>query len=526
MKQLNNLVQGTDEWKANRANQRNASEAGIVMGVHPNVKRDELLHMKATGTEQEFSDFVQRNVLDRGHEVEALARPIIEKQIDDELFPVVGASDDEYLYASFDGLSMLGDIQWECKQWNKSKAELVSNQEVPEADYWQVVHQMAVSGAETCIYTVTDGTEENTVSVEVKPSQKDTARLLRAWQQFDEDLAAYKAKLADGYEQPEEATAEVIKDLPAITYQMNGLALTSNLKAFEQQAQALIEKSREPLVDDDDFATAEKLVKVFKTAEDKLDGIAEQVLGEVQDIDQFTKDLKFLKEQIRQARLDSDKQVKAEKERRRLHIINESKQALQEHIDKKNELLEGVRIPEYYGGDFAAAMKGKKTIASLQSSANDTLAAAKIDIDQMFDEISMNLKTLNELAADHKFLFADLQQIISKEQGDFTALVKSRIADHKEAEAKRIEAERERIRQEEEAKAKRQAEAELLEAEYTSKAAKKGDDDEPMPIAAEQKQSAKIHRPSHQEIIEVLAAHYDVPNSTVRQWLAEWEIAA
>ncbi|MCP4994132.1 MAG: hypothetical protein GY934_10180, partial [Gammaproteobacteria bacterium] len=93
-------------------------------------------------------------------------------------------------------------------------------------------------------------------------------------------------------------------------------------------------------------------------------------------------------------------------------------------------------------------------------------ARAKIDTNAMADEIRANLKTLNDLdqVGDYRFLFNDIKQIISKPNDDISTLVKLRINEHVQAEAKRLEQERERIRMEEEEKAKRKAEAEQAEA--------------------------------------------------------------
>ncbi len=56
-----------------------------------------------------------------------------------------------------------------------------------------------------------------------------------------------------------------------------------------------------------------------------------------------------------------------------------------------------------------------------------------------------------------KFLFSDWAQIAFKANDDFESLVKSRISDHKAAEAKRLEQERERMEAEAKAKAEREA---------------------------------------------------------------------
>jgi predicted phage-related endonuclease len=75
-----------------------------MLGISTLVTRTELLHMKATGTAQEFSDWVQKNILDYGHQVEALARPLVEELIGEDLYPVTCS--DGRLSASCDGLTM------------------------------------------------------------------------------------------------------------------------------------------------------------------------------------------------------------------------------------------------------------------------------------------------------------------------------------------------------------------------------------------------------------------------------------
>ncbi|MBU0536861.1 MAG: hypothetical protein KKF24_15995, partial [Gammaproteobacteria bacterium] len=159
--QILDLVQGSREWSIKRGQHPTASEASPMKGASKNLSRNDLLHMKSTCTEQEFSDFVQKHVLDKGHESEALARPIAEEIVGEELFPATAVDDNNYLLASFDGVTMMENIIWEHKQWNEAKAECVSRDEVPPEDHWQVVQQLVVSGAEKCLYMVSDGTKKN-----------------------------------------------------------------------------------------------------------------------------------------------------------------------------------------------------------------------------------------------------------------------------------------------------------------------------------------------------------------------------
>jgi chemotaxis protein histidine kinase CheA len=73
------------------------------------------------------------------------------------------------------------------------------------------------------------------------------------------------------------------------------------------------------------------------------------------------------------------------------------------------------------------------------------------------DRIQVNLGVLRELAGAHAFLFADTPAIVLKAADDLTALVKTRIAEHDQAEAAKAEALRARIAEEERAKAHAEA---------------------------------------------------------------------
>ena len=101
-----NLAQGSPEWLAHRRTTRNASDAPVMMGVSPNISRRELVKLRATGLDREHSDYVQTHVLDRGHQVEPALRALAEKMLGEDLYPVTGVTDDDYLGASFDGVTL------------------------------------------------------------------------------------------------------------------------------------------------------------------------------------------------------------------------------------------------------------------------------------------------------------------------------------------------------------------------------------------------------------------------------------
>lgn len=423
---LHDVKQGTPEWHVLRANHNTASEASAMMGFSRITSRSELLHLKATGTEKEFSEWAQKHLLDKGHAIEALALVIAEGILGEELYPCTGTSEEfPSLLASFDGINMAETIIWENKSWNEEKAAKVREGLVPIEDVYQVVQQLIVSRAERCLYMVTDGTQERTVHLFVELLPEDEQKLHRGWQQFNEDRAAYVPAVAKPV-----VTAAPISGLPAINYQLNGLALTSNLAAFRAAAEKAVEDSKQELVTDQDFADREALVKRFSEAEDKIKLVREQVIGEIKDVDVFHRELGEIGELIRQARLAGEKQVDARKAQIKLDIKTNAEKALNEHILAINTRLDVVVLPQIVA-NFAGVMKGKRTIVTLQDAADTELARLKIEANELAENVEANLITLRERAPDHQFLFADLQQLVLKAPEDLLAVIDNRLAEHK-----------------------------------------------------------------------------------------------
>lgn len=458
------VKQGTQAWFDARLKYFTASEASIMMGESPYATRGDLLRVKATGSGFEVSEWTKEFLFKRGHEIEAKARPLAEKIIGDELYPAMGVSDDGQLSASFDGITLTEDVIWECKQWNESKAQTVRHGMVPSADVWQVIQQLVVSGAEKCLYMVTDGTEQGTVFCWFSglEAEEHEQALRVGWTQFAKDLAEWK---------PEPVAAEVVghapETLPALRIELTGMVTASNLAEFHQTALALIGSVNTDLQTDQDFADAEKAVKWCGEVESRLDAAKQHALSQTRSIDELFRTLDDIKAEARTKRLELDKLVKARKEAIRGEIFMAGTKAFTSHVVELEKRTKPVPLT-YALPDFAGVMKGKKTVKSLRDAVDAELAKAKIETSAMADLIQANLRTLDELAKEYRHLFSDLQHIADKAQDDFTALVKTRIADHKEAEARRIE----QIRAEEERKARVRVEAEQakIQAEAQAKA--------------------------------------------------------
>src|SRR5690606_35681988 len=198
MKIVPNAPQGSDAWLAHRRTTRNASDAPAMMGASPYVSRAELIRRVATGIEPEIDAATQKR-FDDGRMVEPKLRALPEKRIGEDLYPVTGVSDDGYLGASFDGVTLAEDTILEAKQHNAEKVACIQRGEIPPADRWQVVQQFAVcESAQRGLYLVGDGTEEGTAVLEISREQiaDDIPALVAGWKQFDADVAAYQPEPA------------------------------------------------------------------------------------------------------------------------------------------------------------------------------------------------------------------------------------------------------------------------------------------------------------------------------------------
>ncbi|MDR8364058.1 YqaJ viral recombinase family protein [Pseudomonas sp. JL3] len=452
---IHSVIQGSEAWHALRANYFTASEAPAMMGASKQMKRTELLSAKKTGLDRDVSWWVQKYLFDKGHEAEALARPILEARIGEDLFPVVGTDGD--LLASLDGCTMLGETLFEHKMWNEQLAADVLAGNLDPHYYWQLEQQLLVSGAEKVIFVCSDGTEDNFVSMEYTPVPGRAATLIAGWKQFQADLLDFTP-----VEVVPEAVGKTPDSLPALRIEVTGMVTASNLEQFKAHSLAVFDSINTELETDQHFADAEKTVKWCGDVEERLAAAKQHALSQTESIDTLFRTIDEISAEARRKRLELEELVKARKVSIREDIVMSAAKALQLHVDQINNSLGGKARMPAVPADFAGAIKGKKSISSLRDAADSELARAKIAASQVGDGIRANLASYDELAANHAFLFNDLQQLVLKANDDLVALIKVRISEHKKAEDEKAEAQRVRIRNEELQRIEDEAKAKTL----------------------------------------------------------------
>jgi putative phage-type endonuclease len=464
---VHNLTQGSAEWLAYRSQHFNASDAPAMMGCSPYKTRSQLLHELHTGIVPEVDAATQRR-FNEGHRIEAIARPLAEKVIGQDLFPVVGSLGE--LSASFDGLTMCETITWEHKTLNDELRKVMHDDTTPLPLHYrvQMEQQMMVSGAVRALFTASDWDGYTLIDIRHRWYESDPSlqsEIVRGWQQFAVDLAAYTAPDAPKV-QPIGAAPQT---LPALRIEVTGMVTASNLDAFKAHAVAVFDSINRNLQTDAHFADAEATVKWCAEVENRLAAAKQHALSQTASIDVLFGAIDDISAMSKRIRLDLDKLVKARKEAIRDEMLQQGASAFARHIDTLNHRI-GSRLMPAVKANFSESIKGKRTVDSLRNAISTELARAKIAANEIADLISINLQTI----AAHSgmgFLFADVGTLVLKDPSDMAAIVQNRIAGHHAEQAEKEQATRERIRVEEQARAERAARETKAAAEQAEKVA-------------------------------------------------------
>ena len=461
------LQQGTPEWHAFRAAHYTASDAPAMLGISPYKTRNELLREKKLGITPELDAATQARMA-KGHEYEAQARSVAEVEMGEELYPVVGVcAAHPKLAASFDGITMDGCVVWEHKTLNDTIRAAAAKGEIPEHHRAQLEHQLLVSGADKAIFFASNGTGEH-ISITYTSDPAMRKRILAGWRQFNQDLKTYEVP-----QEQVQAVGRTPENLPALRIEVTGQVTASNLADFKSHALAVFAGINRNLATDQDFADAEQTVKWCGNVEERLQAAKQHALSQTASIDELFRAIDDISAEARRVRLELDKLVKARKEAIRAEIVAAGQKSLQEHVAALNARIGRPLMPAVHA-EFAAAIKGKRTIDSLRGAVDDTLAQAKIDANAIADRITINLRALDE-HKEHAGLFPDVGPLVLKQPDDLAAVIAQRIAEHEAREQARRQAE-------EEAKVRAAAEQARQQAEAAKVA-------EPAPVAQTAPQS-------------------------------------
>lgn len=532
-----NLQQGSAEWLAHRRTTKNASDAPAMLGESKYKTRSELIKERATGIAQEVDRNLQRR-FDDGHKFEALARPLAEKIIGDDLYPVTGKNG-EY-GASFDGLTMDERFAYEHKTLNNDIRACTCAADLPLMYRIQMEQQLMVSeNTEKVLFVATQWSGDDCVE-EVhfwyEPDHFLRQSIIDGWAQFDKDVAAYV---------PEEVKAQPVtkaaETLPVPSIVVRGEITTSNLAEITPEFDRILGAMNTELVTDDHFAQADIDAKACREAAKNLKLTAQAVINQIAPVSEAVSTLEDYAKKFDALGLTLEKGVKDQKDALKENAILKAKQDFAEHVAALEKEIAPLRM-SIIAPNFAEAIKGVKTIATMNDRIKTALAQGRADAEAEARDLRTKINWFDEHAAEHKFLFNDLATIIRKPSDDFALLVKTRISEHQNEQERKLEAERARIRLEEAAK-ERQEETDAAHAKALAE--EKAKEEEKPAITTETTQSAvpasvisgvdmakgpdrtatrnvryfEGTQPSSEEIIDVVAKAYGAKPDTAKKWL-------
>ena len=453
--QIINAIQGSPEWHAHRAQSLNASDAPAMMGCSPYKTRAQLVREMATGVTPEVDPATQRRFED-GHRFEALARPLAEQIIGEELFPVVGFVDGpggRRLSASFDGLTMMEDVAYEHKTLNADLREVMQDgsdgSALPLHYRAQMEQQLAVSGAERVLFVASawrwDSDAEAYLLTEMRhcwytgdPALR--KQIVTGWEVLLQEVAEYKPE----QEQPAMVLeqARTPETLPALLIEVSGSVTRSNLEPFKAHALAVIAEIKTDLQDDQDFADAEATVKWLKAdVAEQLKAAKAHAQAQMTDVDALFRAIDDIVAAADGKRLQLEKLVKVRKDEIRAGLIGKAQQALDAHVAELNKRMPQPWLNRIMGA-FIDVIRGKRSLTSMQDAIDGELARCRIEAGELAGRLQDNAKALiDDDGRDWMFLFADFATVGLKPAEDFAAIAAQRIAQHKAAEVERKRAE-------------------------------------------------------------------------------------
>lgn len=184
MAKIVKLVQGSPAWHAHRLAHRNASETPAVLGLSPYTTPFQLWQQRTGRTTVETTA-----AMTHGTALEPQARAMYETLTGNVMQPLV-LVDGEYS-ASLDGITLDGELVVEIKCPKSKDSALLKDARagrVPEHVYWQIQHQLMVSGARLAHLYVFDG--KTGLLLEQPAEPECWATIVQGWEAFMEHVRA------------------------------------------------------------------------------------------------------------------------------------------------------------------------------------------------------------------------------------------------------------------------------------------------------------------------------------------------
>jgi putative phage-type endonuclease len=224
------IEQGSEAWHQLRSQKIGASDAASIMGVCPYGKTAYQLWEEKTGIAKRPES---NSAMRRGSALEEEARRLFIEQTGIYVEPAVCTSDAEgydFMMASYDGLSLCGEIAVEIKCPKREFHDMARHGEVPAGYIPQLQHQIFVNNIKKMFYASYNG--ENLIIIEVKRDDIYIKTLLEQEKSFYEHLSSFEPPAL----QPNDYTTRV--DDEWVRTASNCIVYAAKMKEFEELYEA------------------------------------------------------------------------------------------------------------------------------------------------------------------------------------------------------------------------------------------------------------------------------------------------
>jgi len=217
---------------------------------------------------------------------------------------------------------------------------------------------------------------------------------------------------------------------------LTGTIDSSNFDEWKTDLIAQIQSINRDLVTDDDFVTAAKQVKAFKTAEDTLKRAKQAAIDQADEIQRLFAAIDEVIAESREARLRLDRQVKARKLDLKFKQIQSGINAIKQFIDQQSDEFKAIDHSAFINWQrFETATKGKAGTKGVQTALDQLCSQIRQEISDKAGELADNKKIIEAIPTAYRILFPDQQSLLGLPATELKLEIEKRIAQYQRDQA-------------------------------------------------------------------------------------------
>lgn len=214
-----------------------------------------------------------------------------------------------------------------------------------------------------------------------------------------------------------------------LAIRIRGEVISSNFETWKRELLNEINGTDSELVTDAQFARGQEQVKFFKRAERALKEAKAIAIQRVSSINDLFSAIDEISAETRAARLSLERQIRKRKEEIKREFVDLGLDTIKKYLSlQAPEFQEIDHSPYLDRSRFAAAIKGKATINTLNTAISKKCDQIKHAIDVRAQTVAENLETIRALPIAHQHLLQDLGWLLALPPADLAEVIKTRIA--------------------------------------------------------------------------------------------------